>query len=353
MSRLLATLSVAVAVAACQSPHAPQAKQSGSADSGDPKAPVARLNGDTITSGELDEVVHKDLRRIESDYHERVYEIRKAGLDSLITKRLVEAKAKAEGTTAEGLIKRDVLDKVAEPTEGEVRALYERAKTGGRPLPPLDQVKGDIAKYIKDQKQQEALRAYYDKLRSDAKVETLLPPYRPARVEVAAVGPSKGNPSAPITIVEFSDYQCPYCSKAESTVAQILSEYKDKVRLVYRDFPLPFHDRAQKAAEAALCAQEQGKYWEMHDKLFANQQALEPASLKGYARDIGLDGARFDRCLDSGEKAKLVDSSRRAGDEAGVSGTPAFFVNGMMLSGAQPYESFKSLIDSELAQKKP
>ncbi len=339
-----------LALGACSSPQPAQSKP-GAQEAADPKAPVARMNGEAITAGELDELVKTPLKKMQNEYQERVYETKKDALDSIIVKRLVEAKAKAAGTTPEQLLQKEVLDKIPEPSDGEIRALYERAKAGGQNLPAIEQVKPEIAKYIKRQKQQEALRNYYDRLRADAKVEVLLPAYRPPRVEVAAVGPAKGPEKAPVTIVEFSDFQCPYCGRAEGTVSQVLADYKDKVRLVYRDFPLPFHENAQKAAEAAHCAGDQGKYWEMHGKLFANQQSLDATALKGYARDLKLDQGRFDKCLDSGEKAKLVEAGKKAGEEAGVSGTPAFFVNGVMISGAQPYENFKSLIDSELSGK--
>jgi protein-disulfide isomerase len=182
-------------------------------------------------------------------------------------------------------------------------------------------------------------------------VEVLLAPYEPPKVAVDATGPSKGPAGAPITIVEFSDYECPYCVKAEPTVRQLLAEYPGKIRLVYRDFPLPMHSRAPKAAEAAHCAGDQGKYWEMHDKLIASSTQLDPKDLKSHARDVGLDGAKFDQCLDSGEKAKVVEGHKRAGDEAGVSGTPAFFINGRMISGAQPLEAFKAIVDQELKGK--
>ena len=195
---------------------------------------------------------------------------------------------------------------------------------------------------------QAAQQAYLDKVKKELNVEVTL---KPSRVEVAAEGPAKGPSAAPVTIVEFSDFQCPFCSKAEETVTKVLKTYDGKVRVVFRDFPLPFHPQAQKAAEAAHCAGDQGKYWEMHEKLFANQKALEPPALKGYAKDLGLDQGKFDRCLDSGDKAKVVDSNRKAGEKVGVTGTPAFFVNGYQLSGAQPFEEFKSIIDSELARK--
>jgi protein-disulfide isomerase len=348
--RLLAGTFLAIAALACSSPSTTTAKPA-AADALDPKAPVARFGAQTITAGELDELVKSDLRRMDNEYKEKVYGLRKAALDSLVIKRLVEAKAKAAEKSPEEFVRAEVVDKVADPSDAEVHALYDRVKASGRQLPPFEQVKSEVFQAVKQQKSQELLRSYYERLRAEAKVEVLLPPYQAPKVEVAAEGPSKGPANAPVTIVEFSDFQCPYCSRAEGVVTQVLDLYKDKVRLVYRDYPLPFHENAVKAAEAAHCAGDQGKYWEMHGKLFANQAALDPKALKAHARDLKLDGSKFDKCLDSGEKAKLVEASKKAGEEAGVNGTPAFFVNGRMISGAQPLESFKAVIDPELAQK--
>ncbi len=350
-TRTLLAGAALILAAACQSPRSNPNATAGQPQKLDPASPVARIGGQAITAGELDDVVKKDLKQLEQQYQERVYELRKQALDSMIKKRLLEGKAKAAGTTPEEFVQKEVVAKIPEPTDAEVQALYERAKAGGQQLPPLDQVKPDIAKFIKQQKAQGALAEYYDKLKKDAKVEVLLPAYEPPKVEVAAEGPSKGPQAAPITIVEFSDFQCPYCVRAEQTVKDLLAAYPDKVRLFYRDYPLPFHGDAQKAAEAAHCAQDQGKYWEMHDKLFANQQKLAVSDLKGYARELGLDAGRFDRCLESGEKAKVVEGHKKAGEDAGVSGTPAFFINGRPLSGAQPLESFKQIVDQELAKK--
>jgi protein-disulfide isomerase len=164
----------------------------------------------------------------------------------------------------------------------------------------------------------------------------------------------KGDPNAPVTIIEFSDYECPFCGKYfEQTYPQIKEEYVDtgKVRLVFRDFPLGFHDYAQKAGEAAECAGEQGKYWEMHDKLFENQDSLDVSSLKQYAQDIGLDTASFNSCLDSGMMEDEVKSDMDEGQDYGVTGTPAFFINGIPLTGAQPFSAFKEIIDAELAKQ--
>ncbi|MEE8403602.1 MAG: thioredoxin domain-containing protein [Candidatus Hydrothermarchaeaceae archaeon] len=218
-------------------------------------------------------------------------------------------------------------------------------------------------------------------------LETQAPP-EPTRIDVSIDGDScLGPEDAPVTIIEFSDYQCPYCAKFWSqTLPQIKAEYIDtgKVKFVYRDYPLTGlgHAYAQKAAEAAECAGEQGKFWEMHDKLFETQGELsslqkevsnstiegrtivtveirgvlryfditdDMARLKGLSQDLGLDTTAFDSCLDSGQMASEVQKDMQDGAKAGVTGTPAFFVNGIFLSGAQPFEVFKQIIDSELA----
>jgi len=165
--------------------------------------------------------------------------------------------------------------------------------------------------------------------------------------------PVIGDENAPITIVEFSDYECPFCGRHfQQSYPQLKADYIDtgKVRLVFRDYPLPFHPSAQKAAEAAECAGDQDKYFEMHDKLFSNQQALSVADLKKYAGELGLNQKEFDECLDSGKQASEVQNDLNDGSKYGVSGTPSFFINGLLLVGAQPYSEFKRVIDAELAK---
>jgi protein-disulfide isomerase len=342
-------LFAALALAACGSPRPAQHAQSGQADKQDPSTPVAKIGSKTITAGELDDLVKKDLAQLDQQYQEQRYQLKKQALDAMIRKRLVEDKAKAQNTTPEELVNKEVVGKIPDPGDAEMRALYERAKAGGQPLPPFDQVKPDIARFIKQQKAQGQLAEYYDGLKKEAKVELLLPAYEPPKVVVDATGPSKGKEGAPITIVEFSDFECPFCVRAEPTVKQVLDTYGDKVRLVYRDFPLPMHAKAPKAAEAAHCAGDQGKYWDMHERLFAANGKIDVPELKKYAGELKLDTAKFDKCLDSGEKAKLVEANKKAGEDAGVTGTPAFFINGHPLSGAQPFDAFKTIIDQELS----
>ena len=172
---------------------------------------------------------------------------------------------------------------------------------------------------------------------------------QPSRIEVSIDDdPSIGPENAPITIVEFSDFRCPFCAKAKPTITQILETYGAQIRFVYRDFPI-LGPQSQKVAEAAECADEQGKFWEYHDMLFANQQALDnPNKLKQLAADLGLDTARFNDCLDSGKMASEVENDIRDGQNYGVRGTPAFFINGILVSGAQPFSVFQQIIEEEL-----
>lgn len=163
----------------------------------------------------------------------------------------------------------------------------------------------------------------------------------------------KGPENAKVTIVVFTDYQCPFCGKfAREILPLIISEYVDsgKAKIAIRDFPLSFHTNSEKAAEASECAHEQGKFWEYHDKLFANQQKLGITDLKQYAKDLGLDTAKFDQCLDSGKYANEVKKDFQDGQSYGVSGTPTILINGMPVIGAQPFSAFKQIIDAELAK---
>jgi protein-disulfide isomerase len=161
----------------------------------------------------------------------------------------------------------------------------------------------------------------------------------------------RGPSDAPVTIVEFSDYECPFCKRAEASVKKVIETYGDHVRLSYRDYPLDFHANARPAALAAHCANAQGKFWEYHDKLMASD-SLSSDALQRMADEVGLDRDKFDPCVANKEHASAIDADVAAGEKAGVNGTPAFFINGRMLDGAQPFEAFQEVIEEELAWAK-
>jgi len=157
-----------------------------------------------------------------------------------------------------------------------------------------------------------------------------------------------GPKTAKVTLIEYSDFECPYCAKHYDTMEQIKKAYPNDVRIIYRHFPLSFHPNAEKAAEASECASSQGKFWEMYAKIFEANKAgnMSVATWKQAAKDLGLDSAKFDKCLDSGDMAKVVAADQAEGSNAGVGGTPATFINGTLVEGALPFDSFKTQIEA-------
>ena len=308
---------------------------------------VATYNGGKITYGELEIEAKPKIQEIQN----QIYQARKDVLERMAVERIVKAEAAKKGQTEEQYIQARVEAlPVTAPSDAEVKEFFDRLKAANR-IPPdtkIEQIKEQLVQAMQNQQRRTSVQKIIDELRTQANLQIDLPA---PRVEVAATGPSRGPADAKVTIVEFSDFQCPYCGMAFGTVEQLMQQYAGKVKLVFRQFPLPIHPQAEKAAEASLCAADQNKFWELHDLLFKNQKKLEPADLKTYAASAGLDGAKFAQCLDSGEKKKQVDSDLEAGQAAGVSGTPAFFINGVFLNGALPIEDFKKVIDPELASR--
>lgn len=273
------------------------------------------------------------------------YETKSKALDSLIRLKLVQAEARKRGVSPEKLIQQEVESKVADPTDSEVEAYFWGQNRVGA---SFEEVKEQYRASLKQMKLQKARQVYADSLRAKMEVAVLLQPpsvtvaYDPARV--------KGDPKAPVTIVEFSDFQCPYCKKSESTLHDLLAKYNGRVKLAYLDFPLrEIHPQAQSAAEAARCAGEQGKFWEYHDALYADQSKLDGAELLAQARSLRLDEKSFQSCLESGKFKSKIEADMAQGSKVGVAGTPGFFVNGVFLSGARPEADFEKIIDSQLA----
>jgi protein-disulfide isomerase len=213
----------------------------------------------------------------------------------------------------------------------------------------IDQVRQPIRSLLTQQRTSQAYQAYVEKLRAKSSIRISL---EPPRQKIAADGPAQGPANAPIELIEFSDFQCPYCLRAHPIVKQVLSTYGDRIRFVYRNYPLPSHPNARPAAEAAQCAAEQGQFWPYHDRLFAEPNKLSDDDLKASAAALGMDAGRFNACFDSHKYKARVEADMQAGNDAGVNGTPAFFINGRMLSGAQPFDEFKRVIDEELALKR-
>lgn len=319
-----------------------EAPKTSPAVSSQPAGAAAVVNGETITMADLDSSAKKQLQRVDTE----IYQIKKRVLDDLVEQKLIEGAAKKKGLSAEKFLAEEVDSKVAAPTDEEVKAIYESSKDKSGKT--FDEVKNQIADYLKQNKRARAKAELIAGLKKDASVKVNI---EPPRVEIDVKNlPSIGDKDAKVTLVEFSDYQCPFCKRVRPTIWRIMDEYKGKIRYVFGDFPLSFHKDAKKASEAARCAGDQGKYFEFNRKIFDNQSAIGIDDLKKYAKELQLNTKDFDKCLDSGKTAKVVEESIQLGSSVGVSGTPAYFINGIMLSGALPYESFKEIIDTELGR---
>ena len=306
-----------------------------------PKEPVAVVDGQAISAEELETSVQGQLTRLRN----QEYEIKSKALDNLIEQKLLAAEATKRGVTVEKLWQ-DVDSKVTDPTDAEVEAYYLGQKD--RLNRPLEDVKAQLSTRLKLAKIQQARQDFLKHLRDTSQVAIYLERpkvevgYDPRRV--------RGNPKAPVMIVEFADFQCPYCRREQAVLKALMTKYGDKLSVAYRDFPLrQIHPQAEPAAEAARCAGEQGKFWDYHDLLLAESAKLDQPSLLDYAAQVGLDKDKFSQCLSSGKTKAAIDEDLRAGERLGVSGTPAFFINGVFLNGAQPISEFEKLIDTELA----
>lgn len=305
---------------------------------------LAQVNGRDVTEADVKKHAAAQFEQLEKQYEQQKRELLESALEQTIQDRLLEEEAQKAGKTKEQILA-DM--KPAEVTDADIDAFYEQNKAQIQPR-TKEQVAPMIKQYLEQQRQSEMQQKFYADLRGKHKVKYLL---EPVRVEVAATGPSQGPANAPVTIVEFSDFQCPYCARLIPTLEQVKEKYGDKVRIVFRQYPLNFHQHAQKAAEASLCANEQGKFWELHDAMFENQQELAVEQLKAKAASLGMNAEQFNSCLDGGKFAAQVKTDFDEGAKAGVNGTPAMFINGRFLSGAQPLNEITKVIDDELARK--
>lgn len=313
----------------------------GSSNSG-PKTVLATIGDHQVTLGEVDRKVAVQL-----------YDLRKQALDNIIDEYLVQQAAKRAGVKPNQYLDQQVRSSSPRVTAGEAEQFYKEhkaqldAQTGGR---TFSQIEPRLIAALQRQQDQEAQKQLIQKLRAENQVSVLL---QAPRVSVASAGhPSTGGPSAPVTIIEFSDFQCPFCRAAESSLKQVRQKYGDEVRLVYMDFPLGFHPHAMDAARAARCAADQDKFWQFHDALFLDQKKLDPDNLKQTAAKVGLDRDKFNACFSNGKEDAGIRQDMAEGNSLGVTGTPTFFINGRELVGAQPAPKFNEVIDEEIARAK-
>ena len=318
----------------------PSTATSGSADSD----VLAVVGGEEITRNEVETNAGRQLTQL----RQQMFDLTEQSLNRTIDGKLLDLAAENRGLERDSFVAFVVETDLPVPTEAEIDSVYEEA--AARINAPRDSVAPQIEAFLQNQTR----RARYDSLLGALRDEYEVVNYlEPPRFDVEATGPALGPESAPVTIVEFSDFECPFCLRIHPTLKQVMEEYDGQVRLVFRQFPLnAIHPNAQKAAEASLCADAQGKFWEMHDAMFENPRELAVTDLKTRAAEIGLDEQAFATCLDSGEFADEVTADLNAGRALGVSGTPALYINGRYLSGAQPFDVIARIIDDELLRKK-
>ena len=310
---------------------------------------VGTLDGKPITYGQLGKQVVDAERKALYEYCDAVYAARSAALDNHVVDQLVERAAQAAGKPVDEWMAEEVKKRAVEPTDAEIQAFYDQRK---RPdAPPLEAVKPQVAMLIAREKSEQAVSAVLEDLRKGAAFKASLPDVRsPARdVAVTEHTASKGKKGAPVRVVEFADFECPYCSQAADNMRELEKKYGDRVEFAYRHFPLrSIHPNAQRAAEFSQCAGAQGKFWEMHDKMYAAQDSLDEASLRGQAQAAGIDIPKLDECLTSGRGAAEVNKDFETASELGVGGTPTFFVNGRQHLGAPSVEGLSAAIEDAL-----
>lgn len=299
---------------------------------------LATIKGESITSGDVEDA----LLPLIFDVQEQVYKLRRDELELTINDTLLTQEAQKRKITVEALLEAEVKPKPV--TDQQTQAFYDQNKD--RVSGDFAQTKDAIKQYLEQIELRQAERALVERLRATATIQTfLVAPESPVFAISTNDQPSLGSADAPVTIVAFTDYQCPSCAAMHPVLEQLVKEYGNKVRLVTRDFPLSQHTEAFKAAEAAEAAREQGKYWEYIQILLHNQSALTVDKLKGYATELSLDRTRFDNALDTGKFTESVQRDVEDGMKLGINGTPTIFINGRRVS-AKGHDELKATIDA-------
>jgi len=299
---------------------------------------VVEIDGHPITLSDLERQRPSALFQAQNAF----YEAERKAVDQFVDEYLLIQAAQKEGVSVAELLQRHVNRMLGpDPSEESLRVYYEGIDTDQ----PFDAVRDKILEHVRQRRLAKAQKAYMLSLREQAKVAIRLVPPR-AQLALNDT-PVRGRLDAPVVLVEYADYECPYCQQIQPALTKLESEYKGRIAFAYKDMPLPMHHHAEKAAEATHCAQVQGKYWEYHDALAASRQLDIPA-LKETARELKLNGDAFDKCLDNGEQSGTVAHELAEAQALGLQGTPSLFVNGRFYSGVLSYEQLRAIVDEEL-----
>lgn len=316
----------------------------------------ATIDGTAITEAQVKAEAAPDLESLElqqmqakAELLRKEHEVLEKATERLVEEKLLGLEAAKRGIAKEQLVAQEISQKVPEPTAEEIDDLYEANRD--RVNRPKEALMDQMRQFLRERSEKRVRAAFLKQLEEAHKVVRSV---EPLRFDVKADGyPALGAKTAPVTLVLFSDFQCPYCRDYAATLKEVVKNYGDKVRLVFRQFPLAsIHANAERAAEASLCAADQNRFWEMHDLLFENQKELTEENILGQAKRLELDAEKFRACLTGSIHRSDVKADLRAGAAAGTDSTPSLFINGLYLSGGQPYDAVAAVIDLELTKKK-
>jgi len=322
------------------------------ADSSGKKAVPATINNINITESEIRKEASAELESMElrklrdAAVHARTErEVLMEALERVLEEKLLSLEAAEQDISMEQLVEREIRRKITDPTEEEIDRVYELNRT--RVNRPKEDVAEQIKMFLRERSEKEIRDAFLRKLELKHKVVRNLEPFR---FDVNTAGrPSIGPNDAPVKIVLFSDFECPYCRDLGDTLMEIALDYGDKVQIVFLQFPLTgIHPNAERAAEASLCAHDQRRFWEVHNILFENQRELTEENILAKIKPLELDMEKFRECLASGSHKREIREDIRAGSAAGADSTPTMYINGIYLSGGQPYGNIAAIINKEL-----
>ena len=299
---------------------------------------VAKINGQVLTRLQLYDQGAATLLQQRYDF----YHAERDTLGRIIDDELLAAEARRRGLTTEQLVDQEINKKVQDPREAELRVFYEGAQTDQS----YESVRPQLLARVRQTRAKKVREVFLSTLRQQAKIQILLaPPFSEVTLNDSQ---ARGPKNASVALVEFADFECPFCRQMQPTIEKLLKDYNGRVALYFKDFPLSIHPHAEKASEAARCAGQQGAFWPYHDMLFREDAAPEISNLKQYARMLRLDATKFDTCLDSGAQAPAIQNDLTQGQHLGIAGTPGFFVNGHFLSGVVSYELLREVVEQQL-----
>lgn len=312
-----------------------------------PKEGLAAKVGDMeITNAEVADGIESELFEAET----KVFEIKFNRLKSILLQKMMDKDPRKKNLSNDEFLEKYIAKDVT-ISEKEVDAFIKDQNIPAEHINP--QVREKIKNYLGMERKKEAVDSWLASQTKKSPVEVYIPkPRRPTFPVEVGNAPMTGSKDAKVTIVEFSDFQCPFCAKGADILKSIKKKYGDKVKVAFKNFPLPFHNHAEKAAVAGLCANEQGSnlFWKMHDEMFAHQDELDAEGLKKLAKKAGVKMDNFEKCLGENKYLAQVKADMEEGKNVKVKSTPTFFINGQLINGAQPFEVFSEIIDEELAR---